>query len=56
MERTEYQVEGHVQINSIAKSPEELHKILNLFKTYLEGILKNVESNIQRIEKEIDRG
>ncbi len=53
LEETEFLVEGDLQINSVAKSPEELYEILNLFKTYLVGTLKSVEANIQKIEKKI---
>ena len=50
-EGTEHQVEGHTQINSTAKSPEELYEILHLFRIYLEGIIQNVNAHIQEIEK-----
>jgi len=55
-EGIEHQVEGHTQINSTAKSKEELYEILHLHKTYLLAILANIEENIQKIEIGENRG
>jgi len=54
-ERVDHQVEGHIQINSTAKSPEELYEILHLFKTYLEGAILNVNENIKKLEREMEK-
>jgi len=54
-ERVDHQVEGHTQINSTAKSPKELYEILHLFRSYLEGAILNVNENIKKLEREMEK-
>jgi hypothetical protein len=53
-EGTECQVEAVMTINSTAKSPQELCEILNLHKTYLTGLLQNIEKQMERLKHKME--